>query len=302
MKTSTMFTGLSAFPLTPLTDDGIDEPAFVRLVERVAAAGVDSVCVLGSTGSYAYLDRTERARAVELAVAGAGSVPVLAGVGALRTREVLRHVEDAQDRGASAILLAPMSYQPLTDDEVFGLYEDVTANLSVPLVVYDNPTTTRVVFGDELHARIAELPGVASIKIPPVPADPAEAAQRVASLRSRLPGHVTLGVSGDGAAAAGLLAGCHAWYSVMAGILPGQCLAITRAATAGDAELARSLSREMEPLWQLMVRYGSYRVASAVAEDLGLVSAGNLPAPVRGLDGNGRAAVARALAEMKILG
>lgn len=302
MKTSTMFTGLSAFPLTPLTDDGIDEPAFERLVERVAAAGVDSVCVLGSTGSYAYLDRTERARAVELAVAGAGSVPVLAGVGALRTREVLRHVEDAQDRGASAILLAPMSYQPLTDDEVFGLYEDVTANLSVPLVVYDNPTTTRVVFGDELHARIAELPGVASIKIPPVPADPAEAAQRVASLRSRLPGHVTLGVSGDGAAAAGLLAGCHAWYSVMAGILPGQCLAITRAATAGDAELARSLSREMEPLWQLMVRYGSYRVASAVAEDLGLVSAGNLPAPVRGLDGNGRAAVARALAEMKILG
>ncbi len=302
MKPSPILTGLSAFPLTPLAHDGIDEPAFERLVARVAAAGVDSICVLGSTGSYAYLDRAERARAVELAVAGAGSIPVLAGVGALRTRDVLRHVDDAQDRGASAVLLAPMSYQPLTDDEVFGLYEDVTANLSVPLVVYDNPTTTRVVFSDELHARIAQLPGVASIKIPPVPANPAEAVQRVSSLRALVPGNVTIGVSGDGAAAAGLLAGCDAWYSVIAGILPEQCLAITRAATAGNADFARSLSLELEPLWQLMARFGSYRVASAVAEDLGLVSAGNLPAPVRGLDGNGRAAVARALAEMKILG
>ncbi|RAX49309.1 dihydrodipicolinate synthase family protein [Arthrobacter sp. AQ5-05] len=296
-----MFTGLSSFPLTPLTDTGIDEPAFERLVARVAAAGVDSICVLGSTGSYAYLDRAERARAVELAVAGSGNVPVLAGVGALRTRDVLRHVEDAQDRGAAAVLLAPMSYQALTDDEVFGLYEDVTAILSVPLVVYDNPTTTRVVVSDELHARIAQLPGIASIKIPPVPADSEQAMTRVSRLRAMVPGHVTIGVSGDGAAADGLLAGCDAWYSVIAGILPERCLAITRAATAGNTALARSLSLELDPLWKLMARFGSYRVASAVAEDLGLVSAGNLPAPVRGLDGTGRAAVARALTEADLL-
>jgi 4-hydroxy-tetrahydrodipicolinate synthase len=298
MKPSTIFTGLSAFPLTPLTHAGIDEPAFERLVTRAAAAGVDSICVLGSTGSYAYLDRAERARAVELAVAGSGSVPVFAGVGALRTRDVLRHVEDAQDRGVSAVLLAPMSYQPLTDDEVFGLYEDVTANLSVPLVVYDNPTTTRVVFSDELHARITQLPGVSSIKIPPVPADPEQARARVSRLKAVVPGHVTIGVSGDDAAAAGLLAGCDAWYSVMAGILPERCLAIARAAMAGNADLAHSLSLELEPLWQLLARFGSYRVASAVAEDLGLVSAGNLPAPVRGLDGAGRVAVAGALAKL----
>lgn len=301
MKPSTMFTGLSSFPLTPLTDTGIDEPAFERLVARVAAAGVDSICVLGSTGSYAYLDRAERARAIELAVAGSGNVPVLAGVGALRTRDVLRHVEDAQDRGAAAVLLAPMSYQALTDDEVFGLYEDVTAILSVPLVVYDNPTTTRVVVSDELHARIAQLPGIASIKIPPVPADSEQAMTRVSRLRAMVPGHVTIGVSGDGAAADGLLAGCDAWYSVIAGILPERCLAITRAATAGNTELARSLSLKLDPLWKLMARFGSYRVASAVAEDLGLVSAGNLPAPVRGLDGTGRAAVARALTEADLL-
>ena len=45
-----LFRGLSAFPLTPLRDDAVDEGAFAGLVERLAAAGVDSITGLGSTG------------------------------------------------------------------------------------------------------------------------------------------------------------------------------------------------------------------------------------------------------------
>ncbi|WP_267893849.1 dihydrodipicolinate synthase family protein [Streptomyces sp. RTd22] len=134
-----MFTGLSAFPLTPITDDAIDEKAFATLVQRLAAAGVDSIGALGSTGSYAYLTREERARAARIAVQHADGTPVIVGIGALRTRHVLEAAEDAQNAGAAGVVLAPMSYQRLTDDDAFGLYEDVSAHLSVPLVVYDNP-------------------------------------------------------------------------------------------------------------------------------------------------------------------
>ncbi|MDT0301368.1 dihydrodipicolinate synthase family protein [Streptomonospora wellingtoniae] len=290
-----MFTGLSAFPITPVTGDGIDEAAFERMVGRIAASGADSVGALGSTGGYAYLSRRERARAARLAVRSAGDVPVTVGVGALRTRDVLEHVEDAQEAGASAVLLAPLTYQPLNDDEVFGLYEDVAANLSVPLVVYDNPATTHVAFSDELHGRIAHLPGVASVKIPPVPADPGQARARVAGLRAALPAGVTIGVSGDAAGADGLLAGCEAWYSALAGVLPEVCLAVARAAAAGEAERARALSAELDPLWELFARYGSYRVVSAIAVELGRACEPNLPRPVRPLDGTGRRAVAAAL-------
>ncbi|GAA4943465.1 dihydrodipicolinate synthase family protein [Streptomonospora halophila] len=290
-----MFTGLSAFPLTPTTDDGIDEAAYERMVGRIAASGADSVGALGSTGGYAYLGRRERARAARLAVRSAGTVPVMVGIGALRTRDVLENAEDAQQAGASAVLLAPMTYQPLTDDEVFGLYEDVAAHLSVPLVVYDNPVTTHVSFSDELHGRIAHLPGVASVKIPPVPADPGEARARVAGLRAAVPADVTIGVSGDGAGADGLLAGCDAWYSAVAGVLPEACLAVARAAAAGEAERARALSAELDPLWELFVRYGSYRVISAIAVELALACEPNLPRPVRPLDAAGRRAVAAAL-------
>lgn len=86
-----------------------------------------------------------------LAVEHAAGTPVITGVGALSTEQVLGHVEDAQEAGSDAVLLAPVSYQKLTADDVYGLYEDVDRELSVPMVVYDNPGTTGFEFTDELY-------------------------------------------------------------------------------------------------------------------------------------------------------
>lgn len=297
-----MFTGLSAFPHTPLRDDAFDEAAYAGLIERLAAVGVDSITALGSTGSYMYLDREERRRAAKTAVQHAGAVPVMVGIGALRTAQVHRLAEDAQNAGARAVLLAPVTYQGLTQDEVFGLFEDVTAELSVPLVVYDNPRTTHVQFTDELYARIATLPHVASIKIPGVPAEPEAAAERVKTIRTHIPDTVTVGVSGDDAAARGLIAGCDAWYSVIGGTLPGPALKITRAALSGDHAGALAESVRLEPLWALFAEHGSYRVTAAIIEHLGLAATDCLPRPVQGLDRSARALLVQVLEELELTG
>lgn len=297
-----MFEGLSAFPLTPLTAaGGVDEGGFARLVQRLAGAGVDSIGALGSTGSAAYLTRRERAAATEIAVANAGDVPVVVGVGALRTRDVLHLVDDAQERGVAGVLLPAMTYQPLTDAEVLALYEEVASVAAVPIVVYDNPITTHVVFSDELHGLIAQLPGVVSIKIPPVPTDLDDARARVAALRARLPDGVTIGVSGDAVGGVGLLAGCETWYSALAGVLPAECLAITRGAVAGDAAETHERSSRLQPFWALFGRYGSYRVVATIAAELGLVGDA-LPRPLRGLDAAGREAVVAALTQVRVDG
>lgn len=106
-----MFTGLCAFPLTPLHQQHLDEKAFIRILSRLTDTGVDSLGILGSTGSYAYLSREQRKRVVQVAKAHVGSIPMMVGVGAIATSEVLRLVEDAQQAGADALLLPMMSYQ-----------------------------------------------------------------------------------------------------------------------------------------------------------------------------------------------
>ena len=106
---------------------------------------------------------------------------------------------------------------------------------------------------------------------------------------------VTIGISGDAHGAEGLIAGCDAWYTAVGGTIPEPLLEITRAAELGNADLARELSAELQPLWDLFTEFGgSLRVSAAIAEHLGLVGADSLPLPVRDLD----AAAKRKVAEV----
>ncbi|WP_345830616.1 dihydrodipicolinate synthase family protein (plasmid) [Pantoea sp. BRR-3P] len=279
-----MFKGLSAFPLTPLNASGIDEKAFLNILKRLTDAQVDSLGILGSTGSYAYFTREQRKRIATLAVQHADNIPVMVSIGAISTDEVLRLADDAQQAGASALLLPAVSYQKLNDEEVFGFYQDVSRHVSLPICVYDNPGTTHTVFSDALHARIATLPHIASIKIPGVPADIAAATERVQALRTDLPASVSIGVSGDAFAGAGLIAGCDLWYSVCGGLFPRTAKAITDAAMAGDFASVAAQAQRLAPLWALFTRHGgSLRVIAAAASSLGLAEMDCLPRPLRPL-------------------
>lgn len=296
-----MFAGLSAFPLTPIYDDSVDEGAFVSLIERLVNAEVDSIGVLGSTGNYAYLTRDERKRVAQIAVQHAKEIPVMIGISALNQRDVLLNAEDAQTAGASAVLLAPMSYQQLTENEVYKLYEVITSKLSVPLCVYDNPGTTHFNFTDELHGRIAQLPNVRSIKIPGVPMEPQAALARVNRLRTLIPKHVSIGISGDSCAATGLNAGCDVWYSVIGGLYPEVAKSLTTAVQKGKAEEALRLSKRLAPMWELFHRNGgSLRVVASAAEIQNFVKSPCLPLPLRTLEGKERKELASLLDSLEL--
>lgn len=170
-----------------------------------------------------------------------------------RTSHVLTHAENAERAGASGLLLAPMTYQPLTDDDVFELFRTVTAHSSLPVVVYDNPGTTHFTFSTELYGRIAELPGIASIKIPGVPADPQQARARLVALGSAFhagrtsgPGALaryvfaaTLVRSADGGAVVAIVLLAHACG------IPGWLSALLRASITARHSLGPFIARRL---------------------------------------------------------
>lgn len=300
-RSRTLFTGLSAFPLTPIRDEEIDEAAYVGLIGRLAAAGVDSITALGSTGSYVYLSTDERARIARLTVDHAAGIPVFVGVGALRTRDVLTNVRAAEVADAQGLLLAPVSYQPLTENDVFELFRTVTSATDLPVVVYDNPGTTHFTFTTDLYARLAALDGVALIKIPGQAMSPPEFTAHVEAIRAATDNQVSIGISGDAFGAAGLNAGCDAWYTAVGGTLPTPMLAITRAALRGEAERASELSAQLQPLWDLFAEFGgSLRVTAAIAEHLGLVGPSCLPLPILGLTDAQKEKVAEVVETLKL--
>lgn len=261
-------TGLVAFPLTPTDADGrVDVTALRKLVAPLCAAGVDAVGLLGSTGTYAYLSRAERRRALDAALdEAAGRTPILVGVGAMRTDAAVRLAQDASQAGAAAGLLAPLSYTPLTDDEVFAHFRTVAGEGGLPLCIYDNPATTHFQFPAALIARLAQLDGIVAIK-QPAPA-PVDLGGYPGELRGLLPEGFSIGCSGDWHAVDAMIAGADAWHSVLAGLFPQTCMDLTRAARDGRPEEARRLNARLAPLWALFRELSSLRVIYACADIL----------------------------------
>lgn len=264
--------GLSAFPITPTDEHGsVDTQALGGLISRIRTAQADSICVLGSTGTYPFLTRAERRRTIQFAVSQAGEMPVFAAIGALRTDEVIALGRDAQEAGVAAALLAPVSYTPLTDREVFTLFETVSTALEIPICIYNNPGTTHFTFSSQLIGRLSKLPRIIGAKNPATA--PEDIRDNLSDLRDKVAPGFSLGYSKDWYATEALIAGADAWYSVIAGLFPEICVRITRAAKAGDLKLARSLDGPLEPLWTLFKELSSLRVMYAAASSLGLVNA-----------------------------
>ena len=252
--------GLSAFPITPADAEGrVDVDALRKLVASLCAANVNSIGLLGSTGTYAYLSRSERRRALDAALEQAGGqTPILVGVGALRTDEAVRLAQDAKAAGAAAGLLAPVSYTPLTEDEVFEHFATVARESGLPLCIYDNPSTTHFRFSPALIGRLSRLPEIVAVKSPAP--EPQAVAAHLAELRSVVPNGFSLGYSGDWNSVEALIAGGDAWYSVVAGLFPRISMAIVQAVQNGDVAEARGLNERLDPLWSLFKEFSSLRV------------------------------------------
>ena len=291
--------GLSAFPITPANAEGrVDAVSLRKLVARLCAAEVDSIGLLGSTGTYAYLSRSERRRALDAALEeAAGQVPILVGIGALRTDEAVRLAEDAKAAGAAAGLLAPVSYTPLAEDEVFEHFATVARASGLALCIYDNPSTTHFRFSPALIGRLSRLPGIVAVKSP-APEPPAVAAH-LAELRGLVPDGFSLGYSADWNSVEALIAGGDAWYSVVAGLFPRISMAMVGAARNGDAAEARRLIERLDPLWCLFKEFSSLRVIYAGVELLDICRA-ELPRPILPLRGAARQRVAAVLESLDL--
>lgn len=289
-----MFHGLSAFPLTPMDATGnLMKETLEVFLTRIHEAGADSVGLLGSTGGYAFLTREQRQHIIKTAVKHiGGKIPLIVGVGALRTDEAQALAKDAADAGADALLLAPVSYTPLTQEEGFQHFKAVARATNLPLCIYNNPGTTRFVFGDELIARLADIENIKAIKMP-LPADDGYKAE-IQKLRATTPDDFAIGYSGDWGAKDAVLAGADAFYSVAAGLLPKQFLALVRAAQSGDQAEAERINATFEPLWSLFKTHGSFRVMYVIADLLGLAKI-EPPRPILPLGDEAREQIETAL-------
>lgn len=153
--------------ITPLTPDGhVDVPAVGRLVQHLAARGVDGLFVLGSCGEGPTLPRAERIAAVRaFADAARDRLPILVGVPDTSTPRVLEAASDAEAAGADALaVMTPCYFLDPDERYVEAHVRAVVAATRLPVMLYNIPQLTGNRFTPSLVRELGALPNVVGIK------------------------------------------------------------------------------------------------------------------------------------------
>jgi len=238
------FHGVLPALITPFTDDGsaIDTGALTALVDRVINAGVGGLVPGGSTGEFTTLTNGERRQLVEVTVeAAAGRVPVVAGTGALSTRETVELSVHAEQAGASAVMVVPPFYDALSWRELLEHYTAVEAAIDIPIMYYNLPSATGV---NLTAAQLGQLP-ISSLK--DTGGDFAAATELIQT------DGPTLLNGWDTLTFAALAAGVSAVVWGTASIIPEQCVELHRLLIEDlDLSAARELWSRLWPLCQFL--------------------------------------------------
>ncbi len=152
--------------VTPLLDrDTLDEAGLERLIEHVLAGGVHGLFILGTTGEAPSLSYRLRHELIDRVCRHvAGRVPVLVGITDTSFVESANIARKAKDAGAQAVVLAPPYYFPAGQMELLEYLKHLTAELSLPVFLYNMPSHTKLVFEPETIRAAAGFPGVAGVK------------------------------------------------------------------------------------------------------------------------------------------
>jgi 4-hydroxy-tetrahydrodipicolinate synthase len=272
------FHGVLPALITPFTEDGtaIDDQALAAIVDRLIGAGVAGVVPGGSTGEFTTLSHAERRELIETtAEAAAGRVPVVAGTGALSTRETVELSAHAERAGAAAVMVVPPFYDALSWRELLAHYTAVAHAIEIPIMYYNLPAASGVKL---TAAQLRELGarGVTCLKD--------TGGDAVAATELIQTGGPTLLNGWDTLTFAALAAGVRAVVWGAASILPEECVELHRLLIDDiDLPAARELWARLWPLCHFLEGQ-SYPAAVKTACRLVGDTTGPVRAPLLPLD------------------
>ena len=134
-----MLRGALAAAITPLVGDRLDEEAVLPYVDFLAAAELDGLLALGTTGEGLLFGVDERRRTVESFVkASAGRLQVAAHCGAQTTTDTVVLAADAAESGADAVAVIGPPYFQLDERALLEHFVEAAAACApLPFYVYE---------------------------------------------------------------------------------------------------------------------------------------------------------------------
>jgi 4-hydroxy-tetrahydrodipicolinate synthase len=288
----TKFHGVMPYLISPIGADGkVKIDVLGKLADDLVEAGVHGLTPLGSTGEFAYLDKTQRRDVVKATIEAANKrVPVIAGVASTSTSDAVAQARDYQAMGATGILAILEAYFPLKDGQVEAYFRAIADAVDIPIVLYTNPNFQRSDLTLDVIAKLAEHPRIVAIK------DASTNTGRLLSIMNRCPNLDVFAASAHIPAAVMLIGGVG-WMAGPACLIPKQSVKLYELCKAARWPEAMELQRK---LWRVNEAFARFNLAACIKAGLQIqgYAVGDPIAPQLPLSADDRKVVEKILSEV----
>ena len=261
---------------TPMrANEDLDLPRLRWFLDHLIENGVHGVFVLGTNSEFYALDEREKQEVIATAVAhGNHRVPVFAGTGAESTREAIRLTKMAEREGADGVsVITPYFISP-SQQEIFDHYRRVAESTSLPVILYNNPSTCGGLKIDvDTVARLAQMPNIRGIK------DSSGDLQNTNEYLRVVPLHFSVMQGRDTLIYPSLLFGARGAVPASANVAPALCVEIFEAFERGDHATALAAQLRLNPI-RLSLNLGTAPGGVKAALDLLGMSLGPSRSPI----------------------
>ena len=243
MRKNTIFTGSAVAIITPFTKDGVDFPAFEKLIERQIALGTQCIVECGTTGEPATMTAAERESVIRFCIEHTnGRIPVVVGTGSNCTVDAVKNSENAQKWGADGLLVVTPYYNKCSPMGLKAHYKAISDAVTLPIIAYSVPSRTGVNISASLMAELAQIENVAAIK------EASGNMDQVVAIAHACGDAIDI-YSGEDALTVPMMSmGAKGVISVAANIVPGDVQAMCSLALAGNFEAAAAAQKKLYPL------------------------------------------------------
>ena len=242
-----VFTGSGVAIITPFTNDGVDYPALVRLLDFQLENGTDASIVCGTTGEAAAMSYEERIRTIEAVVRHVdGRVPVIAGTGSNNTENAIAMSRDASGAGVDALLVVTPFYNKATPKGLIRHYTAVADAVEKPVILYHVPSRTGVKCTAEIYAALAEHPNIVGVK------EAGGDLALVQKTRELCPEDFYIWSGNDDETAPIMLFGGKGVISVAANVMPEAMHRLTESCLNGDFVAAGQMQLKLRKLCEAL--------------------------------------------------
>lgn len=241
--------------VTPMNEDySVNYEGYRNLVRSQLEAGITGLVPLGTTGETPTLDESEEEIIADIVIEekraykqkSGKDIPIILGASSNNTRDAVRYVQRAKDKGADYALVVTPYYNKPSDEGIFRHFEAVS-KVGIPIIVYNIAGRTGKNICTSLLERIAELPNIAGVK--EASGDINQMMEVIAKISRKKPDFCVLS-GDDGLTVPMVAAGGDGIISVVSNLAPELVTKMTQAAIDGDLDTARDIHYRLLPFFK----------------------------------------------------